>query len=92
MPVPRPRNRDFFLIASRGRKLLEEGNPEAYQRGTLLREMVLDPMLAFKVRPTYLRGDYETAVFQAFKEVEVRVRRASGFGNDKIGTAVMREA
>ena len=53
---------------------------------------MLDPVLASKVRATYLRGDYETAVFQAYKEVEVSVRRASGLGNDRIGTALMREA
>ena len=39
-----------------------------------------------------MRGDYDTAIFQSFKEVEVRVRQACGFGNDKIGTDLMRAA
>ena len=57
-----------------------------------MREMQLDPILARKVIPTYLRGDYETAVFQAYKEVEVRVRQVCRFGDDKLGVSLMREA
>jgi uncharacterized protein (TIGR02391 family) len=39
-----------------------------------------------------LRGDYDTAVFQAFKEVEVAVREAGGFGDGDYGTDLMRDA
>ena len=37
----------------------------------------------------FLRGDYDTAVFRAFKEVEVRVRDKSGLGDDLIGRELM---
>ena len=92
MLAPREGTRDFVFITRRGQALLSEGDLAAYQRRNLLKEMTLDPALARKVHPTYIRGDYETAVFQAFKEVEVRVRRAAGLGNDKIGTTLMRDA
>ena len=92
MLAPRGGNRDSVFITRRGRALLTEGDLAAYQRRNLLKEMTLDPALAREVHPTYIRGDYETAVFQAFKEVEVRVRKASGLGNNKIGVALMREA
>ena len=92
MLAPRDGRRDFVFITRRGLELLAEGDLAAYQRRNLLKEMTLDPALARKVHPTYIRGDYETAVFQAFKEVEVRVRRACGLGNDKIGVPLMREA
>ena len=36
--------------------------------------------------------DYDTAVFQSFKEVEIAVRAAGRFGEDAIGTVLMRDA
>jgi hypothetical protein len=34
----------------------------------------LDPIIMSSVKPMFVRGEYDTAVFRAFKEVEVRVR------------------
>lgn len=52
----------------------------------------LDAALEAKVRLLINSGDYETACFAAMKEVEVAVRAAGGFGNSKVGVALMREA
>ncbi len=40
----------------------------------------------------FLRGGYDTAVFQSFKEVEVSVRDACGFKAEDIGVGLMRKA
>jgi uncharacterized protein (TIGR02391 family) len=40
----------------------------------------------------FLRGDYDVAVFQAFKEVEVTVRNATGHSDDQLGVNLMRAA
>lgn len=92
MLAPRRGDRDFFYVTRRGRTLIEHADLEAYKRGNLLGGMSLAPTLARKVRPTYMRDDYDTAVFQAFKEVEIQVRRKGGFGNDRIGVQLMRDA
>jgi uncharacterized protein (TIGR02391 family) len=39
-----------------------------------------------------MRGEYDVAVFEAMKAVEVAVRDASGFGADLLGKDLMREA
>jgi uncharacterized protein (TIGR02391 family) len=49
------------------------------------------------VWPLFLRGDHDVAVFQAFKEVEVSVRKAAnakggGFPDDLVGVTLMRKA
>jgi uncharacterized protein (TIGR02391 family) len=40
----------------------------------------------------FLRGDYDVAVFQAFKEVEVAVRKSTGHSDDVVGVPLMRAA
>jgi len=45
-----------------------------------------------RVYPAFLRGDYDTTVFQAFREVEVAVREAGGFAPKLVGTKLMRSA
>jgi uncharacterized protein (TIGR02391 family) len=39
-----------------------------------------------------LEGDYDTAVFQSFKEVEVAVRKASRLKEEDVGPGLMRKA
>ena len=52
----------------------------------------LHPLIASEVYPAFLRGKYDTAIFEAFREVEVAVREAGKFGPDDYGTELMREA
>lgn len=65
---------------------------EAYRKANLLPQKLLHPTIAQKVWATFLRGDYDTAVFQAFKEVEVAVRDASKLPDTEIGAPLMRRA
>ena len=41
---------------------------------------------------SFVRGEYDTAVFQAFKEVEIAVREAGEYQNADYGTGLMRRA
>ena len=50
------------------------------------------PSLVQKILPAFHRGDYDAAVFQAFKEVEVEVRRAAALSNELLGVDLMRKA
>jgi uncharacterized protein (TIGR02391 family) len=52
----------------------------------------LDHALEKAVKPLFMRGDFETAVFRAFKEVEIRVRRKAGLGNEVFGRNLMVQA
>ena len=83
---------DWAFITPRGRKVLEEQNFETYEKGYFLPSEGLDPVLVRKAKQSFIRGDYETAVFQAFKEIEVRVRKKAGLSASDIGVPLMRKA
>lgn len=91
--APRPEHdRDWIYITKRGQRLIESGDFESYRRARLLPKQQVHPIIVQKVYAAFLRGDYDVAVFQAFKEVEVAVRNAGGFTPTDLGTALMRRA
>ena len=90
-----PAGSEAYFITRRGQRILEEQDFASYKKGQLLPSENLDPVLVRKVKPMFIRGDYDAAVFQAFKEVEVRVRKKTeeaGYDTNKIGVPLMREA
>lgn len=91
--APRPGdNNSWVFITRRGRSVATPDKLAAYRRSNLLPRQLLHGALVQKVAATFLRGDYDTAVFQAFKEIEVRVRSAGGFGPGDLGVDLMRKA
>lgn len=83
---------EWRYITRRGEKVLQEENFAAYIKGSLLPSENLHPILVRKVKPLFLRGDYDTAIFQAFKAVEVMVRKKGGYSKSDFGVALMRKA
>ena len=90
-PQPGQQN-DWAYITPRGKKLLIDQDFASYRKGALLPSDGLDPVLVRKVKPLFIRGDYDTAIFIAFKEVEERVRKLGKFGPDAFGVPLMRRA
>jgi uncharacterized protein (TIGR02391 family) len=91
--APQPGQRDgWAFVTRRGRRVVEAQDFQAYRKGYLLPSEGLDPVLVQKVKQSFIRGDYDTAVFQAFKEVEVRVRKKASLANADIGVHLMRKA
>lgn len=82
----------WFFISRRGRRITSRDDFAAYRKAGLLPKAQLHPLIAGKVYPAFLRGEYDTAVFQAFREVEVAVRDAGEFEADDYGTDLMRKA
>ena len=83
---------DTYLISRRGRKLKGRQDLEAYRKANILPKESLHPVIADRVWPNFIRGEYETAVFQAFKEVEVAVRTAGRLQETDLGTDLMEKA
>jgi uncharacterized protein (TIGR02391 family) len=82
----------WVFITRRGQQLKSATDLKAYQSARLLPRQLLHPTLTAKVVGPFLRGEYDTAVFQAFKEVEVAVRAKGGFPDNEVGTLLIRKA
>ncbi len=91
--APRPGDTgDGVFITRRGEVAATPDALKAYRRANLLPKQLLHPRIAQKVWASFLRGDYDTAVFQSFKEIEVRVRELGEFAATDIGVDLMRKA
>jgi uncharacterized protein (TIGR02391 family) len=91
--VPKPATQgDWVVVSRRGQGLTATADFEAYKRGNLLRRDSLNALLVNTVWPIFVGGQYDTAVFQAFKLVEVRVRQIGLYPADDIGVPLMRKA
>lgn len=87
-----PDSTDSYFITKRGASVTSPQDIETYRKASLLPNRLLRADLAAYVLSDFNRGDYEAAIFKAFKHVEVTVRKAGGFTNADIGTKLMRKA
>jgi uncharacterized protein (TIGR02391 family) len=91
-PRPDQPTGDFYFVTEKGVRFREPRDFQSYRKGKFLPHEILDKVLLEKVYPLFISGDYDTAVFRAFKEIEVRVRQKSGMPQSAIGIDLMRMA
>jgi uncharacterized protein (TIGR02391 family) len=87
----------WYRLTRRAANLRTRADVEAFRKGRILPDDLVPAIFAQKVVPLFRRGDYDVAVFQAFKEVEVAVRKAAnakgaGYPDSDVGTTLMRKA
>ncbi len=90
--IPSPQNQGWRVLSRRARRFESESEFARYSVARLLPRDVLHRSIAEKVWMAFMRGDFEIAAFQAMRAVEVAVRGAAGYGNEKYGVPMMREA
>lgn len=77
-------------LSRRGLRLARE--PRLALATRQLPKDALHPLIREDVWVNYHRGKYDTAVFEAMKVVEIRVRKAAGLAATDLGTDLMRKA
>lgn len=82
----------WHFVTRRGKKLKNREGTTAYVNSVLLPRSTLHPSIVNECWPTFMRGDYDTSVFQAFRELEVAIRDAGNFGADDYGVKLARKA
>ena len=91
-PQPGTTVGDWFFITRRGLNLKNSSDFEAFKNAIKLPKELLHKTISSKAWSPFLRGEYDTSVFQSFKEVEVAVRKAGGFDLTDLGVDLMRKA
>jgi uncharacterized protein (TIGR02391 family) len=90
--ISSPEDHGWKILSRRARRFESEAEFARYSVARLLPKEVLHPSIAEKVWMAFMRSDFENAAFQAMKAVEVAVRGAAGYGNDRFGVPMMRDA
>ena len=91
--APNPeQGQDWVFVTRRGRLLKTPSEVEAYRKANLLPKHLLHPAIAPKVYSAFLRDAYDTAAFQALREVEVSVREGAKLTADDLGVTLIDKA
>ena len=83
---------DSYLLGRRSLKFQDETEFAAFRVTRMLPKDSLHPRIADKVWAAFLRGDYDVAVLQAMKTVEVAVRETAALPTTALGVPLMRTA
>lgn len=91
--APRPGDTSgWHFITRRGQRIKDRDGLAAYRNSVILPRKLLHAAIAQACWPAFLRGDHDTAVFQAFKELEVAIRDAGKFKAEDYGVDLARKA
>lgn len=85
-------NNGYVLLSRRDQAILAADSFKTYARSVAFPKTLLHPTIADEVWLDIVRGDIETAVFKAFRAVEIAVREVGKYADTDIGTALMRKA
>lgn len=93
VPAPDTNGRNGYRVLSRrARAIASEAEFADFKIARLLPKEILHRRIADRVWGAFMRGEFDSAVFQAMKAVEVAVREASELGDDLVGVKLMRPA
>lgn len=82
---PRPDSDSWYVATRRAHEVRDSEGLRQLVSNQTLPEDFLHPTVAANARPLFLQSRFDTAVFEAFKALEVSIRTAAGLGHDMIG-------
>ncbi|MGA2172723.1 MAG: TIGR02391 family protein [Sedimentisphaerales bacterium] len=83
---------NVYHPTKKGVQLSEDSFQRLISKWKLIPEKLLHREILNRAYHLFLAGEFESAVIQAFKAVEVRVREAAGLQPEDVGTKLMRKA
>lgn len=92
LPAPNQQDRDWEVVSTRGKAMLEPEKLEAYRYTANFPAGKLHPSISSSTFSHFMKREYDTAVFAAFRAVEVAVRTAAQLPDTVLGVDLMRQA
>lgn len=89
---PKPDNAGWVFITRKGAAINGVEGFAAWVSAQELPPDMVHPKIATLSLPLFLQGRYDTAVFEAFKELEVSIRETAGLGNNLVGVQLASRA
>jgi len=83
---------NWFFLSRRGLRLKCRQDLDSFRRSDILPKNSLHPVISAAVWSNFILGKYDTAVFEAFKEIEVAIRKGGGFTNADYGVDLITKA
>lgn len=83
---------EWYLPSRRGEALRNHQALRRFMTSEQLPEAFLHLELIKHVRPLFFQSRFDTAVFEAFKALEVSIRNSAGLGHDLVGVALVSRA
>jgi hypothetical protein len=76
--IPHPDGNEWYFVSPRGRAIRSSSDYDHFRKASIYPRGSIHHAIESETYAEFLRGDYETAVFKAFKAIEVAVRTAGG--------------
>jgi uncharacterized protein (TIGR02391 family) len=83
---------ETYFVTRKGFEFLKHLGNKGFLTEQLTFKELLHPTVAQKSWSQFIRNDFESAIFEAMKQVEISVRAASGLSPADIGVTLMRKA
>jgi len=83
---------EIYYPTKKGVQFREDLFQELIGEWTLVPDLLFHQSIIEEVWPSMKIGKYDNAVFEAFKLVEIRVRKIGNFPQEEVGVALMRKA
>jgi uncharacterized protein (TIGR02391 family) len=91
--IPAPGNtQGWVCVSSRGHQAVTKEEFDKYRHAALLPRGILHPSMSATAFSAFLRGEYDIAIFAAFRALENVVRELCKYPNEAIGVKLMRDA
>ena len=90
--IAKPTDPQWQVLSRKAARIETPADFEVYRGAAAFPRTLLHPRVDKEAWPSFSRGRFDTALFEAFREVEIAIRDAAGFAQHEHGVPMVRRA